>query len=119
MTKTGTEKPRTANSITKRSVHPPAFQAASTPIGIATLTAKSSVTIESEMVASSRWPIRVATGRFEKIDVPRSPWRIAHSHVPKRTWYGRSRPSERRMRAMSSAVDMSPAMIAAGSPGEK
>jgi hypothetical protein len=70
-------------------------------------------------VAQWRWPISVETGIPEKIDVPRSPFRIAHSQVKKRTWKGRSKPSTTRTRWMSSTVARSPAMIAAGSPGEK
>ena len=71
----------------------------------------------SDSVGSIRCAIMWLTGRLVKIEVPRSPCRICHSHSPKRTRNGRSRPSEARMRSTSAGVAWSPAMIAAGSPG--
>src|SRR5687768_15739910 len=80
-------------------------------------TATSSVQRVSATVGSTRWPIRRVTGRLVKMEVPRSPCRRPHTHVPKRTTKGSSRPSPARMRLMSSVVAASPAMTAAGSPG--
>ena len=73
----------------------------------------------SDSVGSMRCAIMWLTGRLVKIEVPRSPWMICHSHSPNRTRNGRSRPSEARMRSTSAGVAWSPAMIAAGSPGAR
>ena len=103
--------------MTAWSTHDPCFQAASTPSGIATETANTIASSINEMVGSMRCAIMWLTGRLVKIEVPRSPCRICHSHSPNRTRNGLSRPSEARMRSTSAGVAWSPAMIAAGSPG--
>ena len=82
MTKTGTEKPKTAITIVRRSIQEPAFQAASTPRGIETRTAMMMVVTESARVGSRRCLIRVATGRLEKIEMPRSPCSSCQTHLP-------------------------------------
>ncbi len=64
----------TANTMTTRSTSLWAFQAASTPIGIARHTATSSVERVSASVGSIRWAIKRVTGRLEKIETPKSPW---------------------------------------------
>ena len=73
MTNTGTEKPSTAKTMIRRSIQVCAFQAASTPMGTATTTAKMVVASDSISVGSSRCPISFATGRLEKIETPRLP----------------------------------------------
>ncbi len=79
--------------------------------------AKMTVSTISDSVGSIRCAIMCETGRLVKIEVPRSPCRICHSHSPKRTRNGRSSPSDSRMRSTSAGEAWSPAMIAAGSPG--
>ena len=71
--KTGIEKPPTAKTITPRSIQVPARHAASTPSGMASPTAKTSVDTASASVGSSRWAISVRTGKREWSDRPRSP----------------------------------------------
>ena len=82
MTKTGTENPNTAKIITVRSIHDPAFHAASTPIGIAVSTETSRVEIVRVTVGSTRCAIRVDTGRLVKIEMPRSPCSRCHTQLP-------------------------------------
>jgi len=103
--------------MTPRSMKVPAFQAAITPIGTAAQIAITSVVVVSISVGSRRWSISLETGRFEKIETPRSPRARLKTHLPNWTRKGSLRPRRSRMRAMSSAVARSPAMIAAGSPG--
>ena len=103
--------------VTSRSIQVPCFQAATTPIGMAQLSDSTSVMIINDTVGSIRCAIMWVTGRLVKIEVPRSPCRMCHSHSPNRTTNGRSRPSEARIRSTSAGVAWSPAMIAAGSPG--
>ena len=55
MTKVGNEKPNTAKAITRRSIQVPAFHAAMTPIGMATLNVMSIEQIVSASVGSIRW----------------------------------------------------------------
>ena len=117
MTNTGVEKPNTAVHITSRSIQVPCFQAASTPMGMASDSDRISVSTINDIVGSIRWPIMWVTGRLVKIETPRSPCSTCQIHSPKRTTNGRSRPSEARMRITSSGVAWSPAMMAAGSPG--
>src|SRR5215208_2454387 len=100
-----------------RSIQVPAFQAATTPNGIATTMERMRVTIISERVGSMRCRIIVQTGRLVKIEVPMSPWIMWKNHSPNRTRNGRSRPRLWRMRSTSAGVAWSPAMTAAGSPG--
>src|SRR5882762_10033032 len=68
-TNTGTEKPITAKTMTTRSIHRPAFHAASTPIGIAAVIDTISVAMVSATVGSSRCWISLATGRLVKIEL--------------------------------------------------
>src|SRR6478609_1671013 len=116
-TTTGTEKPSTDRPITKRSIQVPCFQAAITPRGTATTTARMMVDSAIEIDGSTRWPIIFITGRLEMSDVPRSPWSSLFSQVMNCTISGSLRPSEVRMRSSRSGVALSPARIAAGSPG--
>jgi hypothetical protein len=74
--KTGTEKLEIASAMTSWSIHEPAFQAARTAAGTATPTAKSMVRTMTDNVGSIRCMISLATGKFVKMDVSRSPWRI-------------------------------------------
>jgi hypothetical protein len=60
----------------------PAFQAAIVPIGTAIRIARTAVDSASDRVGSSRCPISLATGRLEKIEMPRSPCIRLHSQVP-------------------------------------
>src|SRR5215210_3426246 len=87
-----------------RSIQVPAFQAATTPIGTATVTARTRVTAMSDRVGPMRCSIMVQTGRLVKIEVPMSPCRMRHDHSPKRTRNGRSRPRFWRMRSTSGDV---------------
>ena len=57
----------------------PAFQAASTPSGMATMTAMMMVATDSARVGSILCRIRSATGRLEKIEIPRSPCRTCQT----------------------------------------
>ena len=116
MTKTGTEKPTTAISITSRSIHVPAFHAASTPSGTATAMENRIVVSDSMAVGSSRWPIRVVTGRPVNSDVPRSPRSNCPDHSMNCTRIERSRPRLWRTFSICSRDAVSPARIAAGSP---
>src|SRR6478752_8835227 len=70
-----------------------------------------------EIDGSTRWPIIFITGRFEMSDVPRSPCSSLFSQVMNCTISGSLRPSEVRIRSSRSGVALSPARIAAGSPG--
>ena len=110
-------KPSTANAITSRSASLRAFQAASTPSGMASTTATSSVASVSDTVGSSRCAISRLTGRLEKIEVPKSPCVMPTSHSANCSRIGRSRPSLLRTWAICRDVASSPAMMAAGSPG--
>ena len=102
MTNTGTEKPSTAKTMMTRSVIVPAFQAAITPIGTATRMAKMMVAMASASVGSSRWPISLATGRLEKMEVPRSPESSAPTQLKNWMWSGSFRPRFSRIFSMSS-----------------
>ena len=82
MTKTGTENPSTEKIITARSIHGPAFDAASTPIGIAVSTETKRVETARVTVGSTRCMIKVETGRLVKIDMPRSPCSKCHTQPP-------------------------------------
>ncbi|MNY80481.1 hypothetical protein D3C86_2215430 [compost metagenome] len=62
MTKTGTEKPRTAKPMMARSIQLLAFQAAITPSGTAIRTVMTMVTVARTKVGSTRWPISLVTG---------------------------------------------------------
>ena len=97
----------------------PTFQAAITPNVTATVTAIAMVMSASESVGSMRWPISFRTGSLEKIEMPRSPPSTATSQ--RRNWVGSGSSSPRRCRiaTICSGVALSPAMIAAGSPGER
>ncbi len=105
--------------MTKRSIAVPAFAAAVTPMVIASTTATESVVKASESVGSARWPISVATGSFQNMDLPRSP----RTRLPAQTrncfQMGSSSPSAVRICAMFCGVALSPAMMAAGSPGAR
>ena len=103
--------------MTRRSAQVPARAAAMTPSGTAISTATMSVHKVSDTVGWTRCPISVVTGRLVKIDVPRSPCSSRHTQPPNCTRNGWSRPSFARICLMSSAVAMSPAITAAGSPG--
>src|SRR4051812_50194509 len=70
-----------------------------------------------EIDGSPRWPIIFITGRLEMSEVPRSPCSSFFSQVMNCTISGSLRPSEVRMRSSRSGVALSPARIAAGSPG--
>jgi hypothetical protein len=102
--KVGIEKPETAKTITPRSSQDPFRQAASTPIGTPTPTLISIANSVSQIVVAARCPMRVATGRPEKIEVPRSPRTMRDSQRPTCVWNGWSSPSRARMRSMSSVV---------------
>ncbi len=65
--------------MTVRSIHEPAFHAASTPIGIAASTETRRVEIVKATVGSIRCAIRVVTGRLVKIEMPRSPCSRRHT----------------------------------------
>ena len=100
--KTGRENPSTAKTMTARSTQVPARQAATTPIGTASITANTMVQAVSVSVGSRRWPISLETGRLEKIEVPRSPRATCHSQIASCLCSGASSPSLWRMRSMSS-----------------
>ena len=85
----------------------------------ASVTATISVVSASESVGSTRWLISFSTGSLEKIEMPRSPCSTAETQRKNCTGSGSSSPSCLRMPAICSAVALSPAMIAAGSPGER
>src|SRR5215831_2272953 len=70
--------------MTTRSIHEPAFHAASTPIGIAARTATIRVEIVKVRVGSTRWAISFETGRLVKIEIPRSPCSIAQTQMQQR-----------------------------------
>ena len=105
--------------MTTRSIHEPARCAASVPSGIATAIAIAIVTSAIESVGSIRCASSSVTGTWVKIDVPRSP--CARRPAQSANWRqsGWSRPSAVRSRAMSSVLARSPAISAAGSPGER
>jgi len=67
--------------MTIRSIHEPAFHAAITPIGIATRIEIMSVEMVRVMVGSIRCAISLETGRFVKIEMPRSPCSRAQTQV--------------------------------------
>ncbi|MGY4429072.1 hypothetical protein ACVWWO_001549 [Bradyrhizobium sp. F1.13.1] len=81
------------------------------------MTARMMVDNAIEIDGSTRWPIIFITGRLEMSDVPRSPCSSLFSQVMNCTISGSLRPSEVRMRSSRSGVALSPARIAAGSPG--
>ena len=83
------------------------------------VTATSIVVVASETVGPTRCAIEVATGMPENIDMPRSPCRVDQPQLANCCSKGRSSPRLLRMRAMFSAVALSPAMMAAGSPGAR
>jgi len=68
---------------------------------------------------SLRWLISLATGSLEKIEMPRSPCSTAVTQRKNWTGSASSSPSWRRIAAIWSPVALSPAMMAAGSPGER
>ena len=115
--KTGMENPSVANTITTRSIHELAFQAASTPIGIATASANISVNTASERVGTTRWTMSSETSCLDRIDCPRSPLSMSLNQMPSCTGSGLSNPSWRLIPSTSSWVASCPAMMAAGSPG--
>jgi len=81
------------------------------------MTARMMVDSAIEIDGSTRWPIIFMTGRLEISEVPRSPCSSLFTQVMNCTIKGSLRPSEVRMRSSRSGVALSPARIAAGSPG--
>ena len=71
--KIGTAWPATAPTMARRSTTVPRFTADTMPAGIATTTAITSAATVSSMVAGRRSPMRVATGRLMRSEMPRSP----------------------------------------------
>ena len=103
--------------MTSRSIQVPAFHAASTPIGIATATETISVAMRQrdgrlDPLLDQLGDRQVGEDRDAEIAVQQPPHPGAELDVERP-----SSPSLARMRAMSSTVAVSPAMIAAGSPG--
>ena len=110
---------QTTPIITRRSSHLPAFQAASTPSGNAASTANSMVKMAIDRVGPMRWPINCATGIWVAIEVPRSPVARCPTQMPNCASSGLSRPRFWRIFSTSSVVALSPAITAAGSPGDR
>ncbi|MNT48208.1 hypothetical protein D3C72_1849770 [compost metagenome] len=77
------------------------------------------VSAATETVGSSRCASNCATGTWVKMEVPRSPVASRPSHSKNCRHSGWSSPSTPRSLAMSSTVARSPAISAAGSPGDK
>ena len=75
------------------------------------------VAIESASVGSSRLAISSITVFLKKNDSPKSPRRMLANQMKNWVKIGSSRPSRLRIAATCSALALSPAMIAAGSPG--
>jgi hypothetical protein len=75
------------------------------------------VAIESASVGSIRLAISSATLFLKKNDSPKSPRKMFISQMKNCVTIGSSRPSRLRISAICSALALSPAMIAAGSPG--
>ena len=75
------------------------------------------VAIESASVGSSRLAISSATVFLKKNDSPKSPRSRLPSQMKNCVTIGPSSPSRVRIAAICSALALSPAMIAAGSPG--
>ncbi len=98
---------------------PPARHAATTPELTAITTENTSVIAVSDTVAGSRCPISVITGTSEKIEMPRLPCSSRHAQCTNCTVSGSLSPSRSRIAAMFAGVALSPAMIAAGSPGAR
>src|SRR3954453_6543015 len=117
MTNTGTEKPTTDNPITKRSIQVPCFHAAITPSGTATRIETMMVESAIEIEGSTRWLIIFSTGRFGISETPKSPCSSLFIQVKNCSYSGSFRPSEARIRSNCSGVALSPARMAAGSPG--
>ena len=116
MTKVGTEKPSTEKPMSARSIHVPRLQAATTPIGTASETARTSVLVARAAVGSTRSTMSCATVFLKKNDSPKSPWSTRPIQITNCSVIGRSSPRRARMSATSCEVALSPAMIAAGSP---
>ncbi|MNS99863.1 hypothetical protein D3C72_1342780 [compost metagenome] len=72
-----------------------------------------------DKVGSTRCDSSCVTGTCVKIDVPRSPCISLAAHSPNCRHSGSSRPNAVCSLAMSSAVAKSPAISAAGSPGDR
>jgi hypothetical protein len=89
------------------------------PSGTATTSVMSMVSAAIDTVGSSRWPSSCDTGTCVKIEVPRSPVKSLPSHTANCCHSGRFSPSAARSFSMSSTLARSPAMSAAGSPGDR
>src|SRR5262245_44744053 len=113
----GSEKPSTAKPITARSIHEPAFQAAATPMGIASEIAITNVATVSEIVGSSLCNSNRLTGRPEKSETPKSPWARADTQFANCSRSGLSSPSFSRIDSTAWVLAWSPARTTAGSPG--
>ncbi len=83
------------------------------------MTATAIVVAASEMVGSARCAISVVTGSPQNMELPRFPWARLTTQTTNCFQIGSSRPSFWRICAMLSGVALSPAMIAAGSPGAR
>ena len=113
-------KPSTAKPITRRSTSLRAFQAASTPIGMARHD-RDEQRRQRQRQRSARGAGRSAASpagwrRSRRRGRPAAGPRARRANC---STTGRSRPSLARTAAIASAVASSPAMIAAGSPGAK
>ena len=102
--------------MTSRSIHEPCRYAAITPSGTAISTVMIMVTVASASVGPTRCPISSVTSALKKND-RRSPRSRLPIQITNCSRIGRLSPSLSRISAIWPAVALSPAMIAAGSPG--
>ena len=86
-------------------------------MGTAMSTESRMVSTAMLIVGHMRWPIIWVTGVLEISDVPSSPCMRSPTQVMNCSCRGSESPSEVRMRSSCAGVAMSPAMMAAGSPG--
>ena len=89
------------------------------PSVIAMLMATSIVVAASETVGPIRCSTSVVTAMLENIETPRSPRKVAHPQLANCSSSGRSSPRLARILATLASVALSPAMMAAGSPGAR
>ena len=89
------------------------------PSGTAITSVISIVSAAMEAVGSRRWPSNSVTGTCVKIEVPRSPRASLPTQMANCCHSGWFRPSAMRSFSMSSPVARSPAISAAGSPGDR
>ena len=114
--KFGTDCPKSATPIAKRSIVPPRWVAARTPSGTASTMASSIAVTVSWNVAGSRAAISGSEDWPCRSEIPKSPWTARRRNRQYWTGSGSSKPHSARNFAICTAVAPGGSMISAGSP---